>query len=583
VLLAVLPIFFMGGVSGAFFEPLALAYLLATVASMLVALTVTPALSYLLLGSQPRESRESPLAAWLRARYEAVLHRIVGAPGRMFIGTAAVLAAGIAILPFLGQSFLPALKERELLVNWTTAPGTSYAETYRITSRVSKELQSLPGVRNVGAHVGRAITGDQVVGINSSQIWVSIDPKADYDRTVAAIRETVEGYPGVDRNVQTYLRDKVSEVLTGAGSAIVVRIYGPKPEVLREKAEEVRQALAGIRGIVDLRTEGQAEEPQVQVQVDLDAAGRVNVKPGDVRRASATVFSGLTVGFLFEEQKIYDVVVWGAPEARNSLTNLRDLWVEKGDRKAVRLGEVAEISMVAAPTLIRHEGIAPYTDVVANVSGRALGAVVDEVEDKLEAIKFPLEHNPKLLGEFAEREAAQNRMLGLALAAVIGIFLLLQACFGSWRLALIAFLALPASIVGGVLAASVSGGMITLGSIVGFLAVLGIAARNGLLLINHYQRLEAEQGMPFGRALVVAGAGERMTPILASSAALIGALLPLVLLGQVPGLEILQPTAVVILGGLVASALVTLFVMPALYAVVGQRATRHADLALEGA
>jgi Cu/Ag efflux pump CusA len=174
-------------------------------------------------------------------------------------------------------------------------------------------------------------------------------------------------------------------------------------------------------------------------------------------------------------------------------------------------------------------------------------------------------------------------MLGLVLAAVVGIFLLLQACFGSWRLALIAFLALPASIVGGVLAASVSGGIITLGSIVGFLAVLGIAARNGLLLINHYQRLEAEQGMPFGRALVVAGAGERMTPILASSAALIGALLPLVLLGQVPGLEILQPTAVVILGGLVASALVTLFVMPALYAVVGPRATRHADLALEGA
>jgi Cu/Ag efflux pump CusA len=483
----------------------------------------------------------------------------------------------------LGQSLLPALKERELLVNWTTAPGTSHAETYRITAQVSRELRSLPGVRNVGAHVGRAVTGDQVVGINSSQIWVSIDPKADHDKTVAVIRETIDGYPGIDRNVQAYLRDKVSEVLTGASTAIVVRIYGPKPEVLRAKAEEVRQALSGVPGIVDLRAEGQVEEPQVKVRVNLDAAGRASVKPGDVRRNSATVFSGLTVGFLFEAQKIHEVVVWSAPEARQSLSDLRDLWVGRSDRHYVRLGDVADVSIEPTPTVIRHEGIAPYVDVVANVAGRDLGSVVDEVDDRLEKIEFPLEHNPRLLGEYAERLDAERRMLGIAVAAMIGIFLLLQACFGSWRLALINFLALPAAIAGGVLAALASGGAISLGSIVGFLAVLGIAARNGLLLINHYQRLEQREGVPFGIDLVLRGARERLSPILASSAAIVAALLPIVVLGQIPGLEIAQPTAIVIIGGLVASTLVTLFVIPPLYLAIGSKAERRLDLGPAGA
>jgi CzcA family heavy metal efflux pump len=583
IMLAVTPIFFMGGVSGAFFEPLARSYLAAVVASMVVALTVTPALSLMLLGKAPPSVGEPPVAVWLRDRYEAALQSVFKAPRRVFVAAGILVLGGVALWPLLGQSLLPALKERELLVNWTTAPGTSHAETYRITAQVSRELRSLPGVRNVGAHVGRAVTGDQVVGINSSQIWVSIDPKADHDKTVAAIRETIDGYPGIDRNVQAYLRDKVSEVLTGASTAIVVRIYGPKPEVLRAKAEEVRQALSGVPGIVDLRAEGQVEEPQVKVRVNLDAAGRASVKPGDVRRNSATVFSGLTVGFLFEAQKIHEVVVWSAPEARQSLSDLRDLWVGRSDRHYVRLGDVADVSIEPTPTVIRHEGIAPYVDVVANVAGRDLGSVVDEVDDRLEKIEFPLEHNPRLLGEYAERLDAERRMLGIAVAAMIGIFLLLQACFGSWRLALINFLALPAAIAGGVLAALASGGAISLGSIVGFLAVLGIAARNGLLLINHYQRLEQREGVPFGIDLVLRGARERLSPILASSAAIVAALLPIVVLGQIPGLEIAQPTAIVIIGGLVASTLVTLFVIPPLYLAIGSKAERRLDLGPAGA
>ena len=583
VLLAVAPVFFMGGVSGAFFEPLAVSYVLAVAASMVVALTVTPALSVMLLGTTARAPRPSPVAQKLGARYDAALRRAIDARRKVLLGALLGVLAAIAVSPLLGHSLLPALKERELLVDWATPPGTSHQETVRITTRVSNELRALPGVRSVGAHVGRAVTGDQVVGINASQIWVSIDPRADYKKTVAAIRETVGGYPGITSSLHTYLRDKVGEVLTGESRALVVRIYGQQREVLRQKGEQVRQALAGIKGLVDLHAVGQAEEPQVQIKVNLDAAGRASVKPGDVRRASATVFSGLVVGYLFKEQKINEVVVWGAPEARQSLTNLGDLWIDKADRTQARLGDVADVSIVSTPTVIRHERIAPYVDVVANVAGRDPGAVVDEVEDRLERIQFPLEYHPEILGEYAERQAAAQRMLGVAIAAVIGIFLLLQACFRSWRLALIAFLALPASIAGGLLGVLASGGTVSLGSMVGFLAVLGISARNGVELINHYQRLEREQGVPFGLELVLRGTRERLVPIVASAAAIVAALLPIVLLGWRPGLEIVQPTAFVIMGGLIAATLFTLFVIPPLYLATGAPAQPSTDSGLEAA
>jgi CzcA family heavy metal efflux pump len=583
ILLAVTPIFFMGGISGAFFQPLALAYGLAVFASLIVGLTVTPALSLLLLGKGQGRMAESPIAVGLRNGYDAMLGAAVKAP-RAVAGVAALaVVAGLAVWPLLGQSLLPSLKERELLVNIATAPGTSHQETYRIASRLSEELKSLPQVRNVGAHIGRAVMGDQIVGINSAQIWVGIDPESDYEATVSEIRGTINGYPGIDRNVQAYLRDTVGQALTGASNAVVVRIFGPNREILREKAEEVRNALDGIDGLVDLRAVGQVKEPQIRVKVDLEKAGAANVKPGEVRRASATVFAGLTVGYLYEQQKIYDVLVWSAPEARNSIDNINNLLVEKADRTHVRLGDVADVRIVPTPTVIKHDGSASYIDVVANVSGRDLASVNVDVESRLAQVKFPLEHYPKILGEFLEQKEAQTRTLGLAISALIGIFLLLQACLRSWGLALIGFLAIPAAVAGGVLAAAASGGLMTLGSLVGFFAVVGIASRNGILLISHYQRLEREDGVPFGPDLVLRGARERLSPILASSTAIVAALLPIVALGQIAGLEIVQPTAIVIVGGVVASTLVTLFVIPALYLVVGSGADRQADLDLAGA
>ncbi|HZA01418.1 MAG TPA: efflux RND transporter permease subunit, partial [Hyphomicrobiaceae bacterium] len=570
-LLAVTPLFAMGGVIGAFLKPLALSYALALAASLAVALTVTPALALFLLDKAANEPGEAPLFRTLRPRYDALLARVVGAP-RPVLVTAAVLAvAGLSVWPWLGQSLIPVFKERDVLISWDAVSGTSQLEMQRIVTHAAQELRTIPGVRNISAHVGRAITGDQVVGINSSRLWASLDPKADYDATVAAIRETVNGYAGIDRNVRSYLQETISKVLTGSIKPVVVRVYGKgqAQEALDGLAEEVRQALSRIDGLVDLQVQRHVEEPIVKVEVNLEAAARAGLKPGDVRRQASTIFSGLEVGKIFEHQKMFEVVVWSPSEARSSLSSIRDLLLETPDGGHVRLGDLAEVTVTPSPAAIPHEALSPYVDVGANVAGRDVASVVRDVERQLQHIKVPLELRTKLLGEYAEQQTARDRILVLAAAAAIAIFLLLQAAFGSWRLATVSFLALSATLGGGVLAAVAGGGVLSLGSLVGFLAVLGIAARQAIVLILHYQHLEQHEGESFGPGLVLRGTRERLRPILTSAAATALALLPLVYFGGIPGLEIEHPTAVVMLGGLVAATLVNLFVVPALYLVFG--------------
>jgi Cu/Ag efflux pump CusA len=258
-------------------------------------------------------------------------------------------------------------------------------------------------------------------------------------------------------------------------------------------------------------------------------------------------------------------MVWGTPETRSSVTSIRELLIDAPNGGHVRLEDVADISIQPTPNAIQREANSRRIDVSLNPSGRDLGAVVADVEDRLAAVDFPLEYHAELLGEYAERQAAQSRLLGFALAALIGIFLLLQAAFGSWRLASLLMVTLPMALVGGVLAALLGGGVLSIGSLVGFVTVLGIAARNGIMLINHYQHLEREEGEPFGPELVLRGARERLSPILMTSLAAGLALLPLVVAGDRPGHEIEHPMAIVILGGLITSTLLNLLVVPSLY------------------
>ena len=570
VILAVTPVFFMGGLAGAFFEPLVLSYLVAMLASMVVAATVTPALCLVLLHRAGIEQRESPLIPPLKRIYGSLLSRVVQAPRPTFAGAFVLVAAALVAWPLLGKSLLPAFKERDFLMHWVPAEGTSHPETFRITQRASRELRSIPGVRNFGAHIGRAVGGDEPYGVNFTENWISVGPEADYDKTRAAVEATVAGYPGLYRDVQTYLKERIKEVLTGAGESIVVRIFGPELPVLRDKAEEVRRALADIPGLIDLHVEQQVEIPQVQVALNLDAAARHGLKPGDVRRAVAVLMSGQEVTDIHREGKVYDVFVWSPPSIRHDVDAIREFLIDTPYGGRVRLGEVAHIDLVPTPNKIKRENNSRRIDVHANVRGRDLGSVAEEVDDRLEELRFPVGYYPSLLGEYAEREAATKHFFLLSIAVTIAIFLILQATFRSWRLAGLSFLTFPAALVGGVLATMVTDRSISLGTLVGFITVLGISARNGIMLIEHYRHLEREEGEPFGLGLILRGASERLSPILMTSLASALALMPIVVGGRIPGYEIEYPMAVFILGGLVTSTALSLFIVPALYLRFGR-------------
>ncbi len=565
IVLAVTPVFFMGGLSGAFFEPLALSFLLAMLASMVVAMTVTPALCLILLHRAAIEQRESPLVPWLKRIYGAILSRVVQAPRATYAGALVFVVAGVGVFPLLGESLLPAFKERDFLMHWVPAEGTSHKETFRITQRASRELRAIPGVRNFGAHIGRAVGGDEPYGINFTENWVSVDPKVDYDKARGAIEAAVDGYPGLYRDVQTYLKERIKEVLTGSSDSIVVRIFGPELPVLRQKAKDVHEALKDIPGLIDFHVEQQVEIPQIQVRLNLEAAGRYGLKPGDVRRVAAALMSGIEVTDIHREGKVYDVFVWSPASIRTSVDSIREFLIDTPYGGRVRLGDVADIKLVATPNKIKRENNSRRIDVEGNVRGRDLGSVAEEVEDRLEELQFPIGYHPEVLGEYKEREAAQENMLYISIAVAVAIFLILHASFRNWRLASLIFLALPAALVGGVLAAFAGDRVISLGSLVGIITVLGIAARNGIMLIQHYRHLEQVEGERFGLGLIVRGASERLSPILMTTLSTAFALLPLVVTGSIAGHEIEHPMAVVILGGLVTSTLLTLFVVPVLY------------------
>lgn len=577
-----LPVFFLGGVSGAFFQPLAVSYALALLASMVVALTVTPALCLLLLRNVPLERRESPLLRWLQRGYDAVLARIIRSPRPAFLTVGALVMVGFSVLPFLGQSLFPMFKEKDFLMHWVTPPGTSQNEVVRITTQVSRELRTIPGIRSFGSHIGRAVQGEEISGINFAENWVSIDPANDYDTTLHAIRNVVDGYPGLFHDVQTYLNERIDEVLVGSSDQVVVRIFGPDLTVLRSKADEVRQALSKINGAIDVHTELQVDVPHIQVEVDLAKAQRYGLKPGDVRRAAATLVAGTEVSDIHRDGKVYDVMVWSTPQARDSLNSIRDLLISTPNGGTVRLGDVANVSILPTSNLIDRENNSRRIDVGLNISGRDLSAVVSDVQQRLSAIDFPLEYHAELLGEYQERQAAQRNLFLLGIAAAIGVFLLLQAAFGSWRLATLAFLTLPSALVGGVLAAFATGGVISMGSLVGFFTVFGVAARNCIMLINHCQHLEREEGEPFGPRLVLRGARERLAPILMTALAAGLALVPLVIFGNIPGQEIEYPMAIVILGGLVTSTVLNLFVVPSLYLRFGRKKEEKQSVLSQG-
>lgn len=573
VMLVFLPIFFLGGVAGTFFRPLATAYVLAIGASLLVALVVTPALCLFLLPNAPlTEARDTRLVASLKHRYAGTLPRLIARPVlAMGIVAGGLLLAGIGYASFKDQ-FLPDFRETDFLMHFVEKPGTSIAAMDRITIRASKELRAIPGVRNFGAHIGRAEAADEVVGPNFTELWISLDDGVDYDASVAKIKSVIEGYPGLYRDVLTYLRERIKEVLSGAGATVVVRIFGPVQVELRAAAERVKAKVARIPGVADLRVEQQVLVPQIQIRprpADLVTFG---LTPGEVRRQAQTLVAGQKLGEIYRDQKAFDVALWGEPRIRGDLHALADLMIQAPTGAPVRLRDVADIRIVPAPNEIKRENGQRRLDVTLNVQGADLGSVARGVEAAVADVPFATGYHPQIMGEYAALKESRQKLWTIGLACLVGILLLVWMEFRSTRITALVGLSLPFALVGGVVGVALTGSVLSLGSLVGFVTVIGISARNGIMLLSHYDHLRRVEGEAFGPRLIVRGAEERLIPILMTAACAGLALLPLIVAGNAPGHEIEHPMAIVILGGLVSSTMLNLFLMPALYARFGREA-----------
>ena len=581
-LLAIVPVTVIEGRPGDFFGPMAAAYAVAVVAAMLVAITVAPALASLLMMRWDPPHKESSLAARIKRSYLSSLSGFSRRRGLAYASAGALAVVGVALVPFLNVAAIPTFKDPDVLVEVQAPPGTSNERMTAIVGDVVDRVETLEGVERVGAHVGRAITGDRIANVNSSDVWVRIESDADYDATLSSIEDAVAQVGGVNAEISTSTSRTIRDVgavlsgengasasglnvLTGTDVPLAVRVFGEDRALLRAKAAEVRQAMSGVDGVVDPQVQLPPTEPTIQIEVDLDKAQEHGVTPGLVRRAEATLLQGIHVGSVFEEQKVFDVIVMGTPAVRDSVADVRTMLIDTPGGGYVRLGQVAAVRVVDLPAVIERDAVSRFLDVTAGVSGRSLDAVAADVEGSLADLSFPLEYHAEVRTESISEEAAAVRVGGFVVACLIAMFLLLQALFGSWRLAALVTVLLQLGLVGGVVAMAFDGLDLTLGAMAGFLAVYGLATRLDLSLVHRFRVLEEEGGYPGRLDVVKRVAREKLAPTVTSTLAVAMLALPFIVLGTRPGLEIAHPMATVFLGALITSTATTLFVLPALY------------------
>ena len=549
MLLGTLPFLFLGSVATAFSRPLVLAFALAVLSSMVVSLLLTPTLAVLLLRGRG-ERRPGLLTRSTRRIFDRGFAAI--APrGRAWALAGVLVIALLAIIPQAGNgSLLPALQDRNLLLHVQAVPGTSLIEMDRITAAAGNELQTLPGVKSVGTHVGRAVGSDQLTDVNSAEVWITLDDRADYGRTRSAITTVMKGYPGLRTDLVTYPGDRVGQVTATQRDDLVVRVYGADLNVLQRKAQDVRAALTRVSGVANPVVRPIPQQPTLTVKVDLAAAQRYGLRPGDIRRDATTLTSGLIVGNLYEQSKIFDVVVWGAPQTRSNLTELGNMLIDTPGGGTVALKDVATLTVRAEPAAIVHDDVLRSVEVAAGVTGDP-SAVASAVRAQIARMPMPYEYHAEVFGSATTRSSDAARGLAWGAVALAGIFLLLQAAAGSWRRAGLMLASLPLSAAGGVLTAPLAGGISNIASLTGLFAVMALALRACVLL---GRRIDSG----------VEAARERVVAVLQTVLATAAILVPAAFMSSGPGLELLHPLAVTMLGGLVTLLLVQGFLLPAL-------------------
>ncbi|WP_392408690.1 efflux RND transporter permease subunit [Chlorogloeopsis fritschii] len=564
------PIFALSGVEGRIFTPMGIAYLLSIVASTSVALTLTPALCALLLVNRRLPSTETWVERLSHRLYRPLLKFSLRRPKIILTGAIASFVASTMILLSLGQVFLPEFQDRALVITTILMPGQSLDATNQVGLALENTLKKDPRIQAVQFRSGRAQGDTEVAGVNVGELDVQLSEEGgkDRDKAIEMIREQFEKIPGVVPNIGGFISHRMDEVLSGVRSAIAVKIFGPDLEQLRQLGQQVQSAMGEVSGLADLQLEPQVPMKQVQIQFDRNAAARYGLTIGELSETVETALNGRVVSQILEQQQTFDLIVWLQEKYRNNIEVIRDLLVDTPNGQKIPLAQVAKIDYGTGPNTINRENVSRYIVVSSNVAGRDLGSVIKDIRDQVkQEVQLPPGYYIEYGGQFEAQEGATKTLLWAGGLAFVAIAVLIYFAVKSIPATIMILINLPLALVGGVISIALAGGILSVASMVGFITLFGVATRNGLLLVENYNSRMAE-GQPLRQALME-GSVERLAAILMTALTSALGMGPLVI-GSGAGKEILQPLAVVVLGGLFTSTALTLLVLPALYVQFGK-------------
>ncbi len=566
VVLVFFPVLSMSGLAGRIFGPLGIAYIWAILASLLVALTVTPALCILLLSERDLPPQEPLFVHWLKKGYHELLLRIERVPRLLMAAIALLIALGIGALFLLSESFLPELREGNITVHMTAVPGTSLQESLRLGTRITAALLKIPSVQSVAQRAGRAELGTDAMGTHESEIDVNM--KAPNGKQVkqaqAGIREVLSQFPGPVLTSNSFLTERINETLSGYRTPVAVNVVGNDLDQLDQEAGEIVRVLGSVRGAGQVQVQSPPGMPQIVIRLRKEDVARWGFDPVGILDVIRTAYGSEIVGQVYEGNRVFDVSVVLAPSNRPKASEIGALPLRSPDGNYVTLNQLADIYDSSARYVVLHQGARRVQTITCNVQGRSVASFVSEAQNRISRLSFPKDTYVEFSGTAAAQLQSRRDLLLDSLLAGLGIILLLSVVMGNYRNLLLVLLNLPFALVGGVLAALVTGGNLSLGSLVGFVTLFGITLRNSIMLISHYEHLVEVEGMGWGPDTMLRGASERLAPILMTALVTGLGLLPLAIGSGDPGREIEGPMAIVIVGGLATSTLLNLLVLPAL-------------------
>jgi len=573
VALVLMPVFSLAGLAGSIFRPLGIAYISAILASMLVALTLTPALAAMLLPAADGRAGDTRLVRAIKAVYARVLDWTLDRARLVFASSLIIAVAALAALTQMGGELLPEFNEGALIIVAQALPGTPLDESLRVGALVQQELKKVPEVQTVAQFSGRAELYEATQGPDRSEIRLDLKEEGrDIEDVMADIRARLVRFPGFQFGVKQFITEQIEDVLFGEMATVAVRTYGGDLDKLNQLSRAVEKEVAAVPGAVEAARDRDLEIPRVQLRYHRDRLAQYGVTTQQLSETIGTAFFGRAVSTVLEGQRQYDLWVRYSPEAARDPESIRRTLIDTPAGEKVPLGTLADVEVVNGVGVIKHENALRYADVTCNIAGRDLNSVVHDIQARIgKNVQLPPGYYIEYGGQFAEQQSARRQIFLLGAASLACIVALLWLAFRSFRWVAIVLANLPFALVGGVVAVALTGGSISISSLVGFITLFGVALRNGIMLLTHYQHLLREEGETMGRQLVIRGAMERISPILMTALTAGLALLPLVLSGDKPGREIQHPLAVVIVGGLFTSTLLNLVVLPALFMRYGHR------------